>query len=70
MAKTPDITKALQERLNGGAKGDRGRHERLAAELRANLKRRKAKERGGTEPPAATNSDFSVDSAGDRRNDC
>ncbi len=30
----------------GGTKGDLGRAERLAAELRANLKRRKAQSRG------------------------
>ena len=33
------------ERLKGGTKGDSGRRNRLAAELRQNLKRRKAKDR-------------------------
>ena len=32
----------------GGAKGDLGRAERLAAQLRENLKRRKARARGGS----------------------
>ena len=70
MAKTPDITKALQERLNGGTKGDLGRHERLAAELRANLKRRKAKDRHPTEPRSETDSAVASDAAGDQRNEC
>ena len=70
MAKTPDISKALQERLNGGTKGDLGRQERLAVQLRENLKRRKAKDRNPVERRSETDSAFASDAAGDQRNDC
>lgn len=51
MSQRPD------DRLKGGKKGDVGREERLAQQLRENLKRRKARERslaaGATDPEPA-----------------
>ena len=47
-----------EEKLRGSVKGDARRHERLAAELRENLKRRKSRGRPPRPPsPADTPTD-------------
>lgn len=56
------MAKSGDERLKGTIKGDDARRERLAAELRENLKRRKAKARAtAAGPPANTAPDTSDD---------
>ena len=51
------VTGGNNERLKGSIKGDVARRERLAQELRENLKRRKAKARAQTGTPAKSSDD-------------
>lgn len=48
------MTRQQDDRLKGTIKGDTGRQERLAAELRENLKRRKAQARAARAAEAST----------------
>ena len=57
------MTGAPGDRLKGGIKGDNARRERLAAELRANLKRRKAQARAAADAEGRDGTDAPVSPA-------